>query len=451
MITPAFHVRQNNEFIIVEIKAPYVRSPEVDFYVLDNEFKFSVHPYFLRLRFDSSLIEDGRERCQHDIDEGKFIVYLPKLNMGEEFKDLDLLNVLLSRKREKQPKVAKIEVLSSTENGEEAEEGNDVIDWEVEQHLSDDGEGEDDGDGEGDGDGVSIMMKPILYGFDDKYSGILNKLQNDIPNIVELPNPDETKKKERQSLRHESERVKFNAEHYACDYDDDSMAKHLMGFRPLWKDWEEDTSEGKAVVFSEKDKEDMLKLPRKEYIVTHPKRLLIGLVDIIFAWAYDHRLTEGESTVESAWTISSLSSTLSFLVEFESLQNCAIACCRRAMTYPLVRHWGLFEQVWKDTCKIFSMGKNLVLRCLLDLRRLVLRDETKFILNEIYITDYCVWMQTVSTENFLSLGDKMSSIKLRKSDIELPLLEVEAIINADDCSTDSDDDSKNDSDDVSDD
>lgn len=39
---------------------------------------------------------------------------------------------------------------------------------------------------------------------------------------------------------------------------------------------------------------------------------LLGLVDIMFAYAYNNRVTEGENTVESTWTIRKLSSTLSW-------------------------------------------------------------------------------------------------------------------------------------------
>jgi protein SHQ1 len=52
----------------------------------------------------------------------------------------------------------------------------------------------------------------------------------------------------------------------------------------------------------------------REYILTPRDRqaLYFGLFDIIAAYCYDHRTTEGESTSESAWTINKLSATLSW-------------------------------------------------------------------------------------------------------------------------------------------
>ena len=38
----------------------------------------------------------------------------------------------------------------------------------------------------------------------------------------------------------------------------------------------------------------------------------LGLVDVIYAYAYDERTTMGEHTVESWWTVSRLSATLSW-------------------------------------------------------------------------------------------------------------------------------------------
>lgn len=41
--------------------------------------------------------------------------------------------------------------------------------------------------------------------------------------------------------------------------------------------------------------------------------MLLGLADILFAYAYDHRTTGGDPSVESAWTVATLSPLLSWL------------------------------------------------------------------------------------------------------------------------------------------
>eukprot|EP00729_Bicosta_minor_P018222 gene18222-34737_t len=80
-ITPIFRVDQTEGEVIVAIEAPHVRSPEVDFYVQGDDFKFSVHP----LRLPGDVVEDGNERCTHDVTTGTFTVYIPKATPGEHF------------------------------------------------------------------------------------------------------------------------------------------------------------------------------------------------------------------------------------------------------------------------------------------------------------------------------------------------------------------------------
>jgi hypothetical protein len=48
-------------------------------------------------------------------------------------------------------------------------------------------------------------------------------------------------------------------------------------------------------------------------LIESEKVVLLGVVDLLFAYAYDVRTTMGESTVESGWTIVKLSSQLSWL------------------------------------------------------------------------------------------------------------------------------------------
>lgn len=104
------------------------------------------------------------------------------------------------------------------------------------------------------------------------------------------------------------------------------------------------------------------------------RTLYLGLVDIIFAYAYNYRTTEGEGSVsellaislkcsalvhqvESAWTICKLSSTLCWLEQFHgSVHEVLHYCVRRALCFPLYRHWELSLAVLQDTRNIFRLG-----------------------------------------------------------------------------------------------
>jgi protein SHQ1 len=70
------------------------------------------------------------------------------------------------------------------------------------------------------------------------------------------------------------------------------------------------------------------------------------------------------------------------------------ACCRRTLIYPLIRSFKLAKKCLLDVIEIFSMGKRAILQCLLQMRRLFLDEEHRYLLNTLYLNDYCLWIQT---------------------------------------------------------
>lgn len=66
------------------------------------------------------------------------------------------------------------------------------------------------------------------------------------------------------------------------------------------------------------------RLSNREYLIeagsVEERRVLLGLADILFAYAYDHRTTTGDASVESAWTVAVLSPLLSWLEVRQLLQ-----------------------------------------------------------------------------------------------------------------------------------
>lgn len=46
-------------------------------------------------------------------------------------------------------------------------------------------------------------------------------------------------------------------------------------------------------------------------------------------------------------------------------------------------------------------GRRRLLRCLLEIQCLLMDTESRYILNDLYVTDYCVWIQTVRYRAFI--------------------------------------------------
>jgi hypothetical protein len=253
--------------------------------------------YFLRLRLPGEVVEDGRESCRYDTDTGVVTARLPKLVPGEQFEGLDLLTTLLARRAPARVTGPLIEVLDDppldvsdggggvgggggAAAGAVGAAANDADgwEWETEQVILDH-----DDDDISSGRSESDRIGKPGYGFGLRYTGTLGPICREVPDVVELPDPDATPVGERAALRRAAEDAKFDTEHYACDYgeskaDPDAPVHSILAFTPAWRAW---TEGGAVVQFSEDESEDMRRLPRKEFIVDSAKPELIGLIDIV--------------------------------------------------------------------------------------------------------------------------------------------------------------------------
>ena len=458
----------------VRIRLPHLRvSSEGEFYVLGNEFKFFLRPYFLRLTFKQQLVEDGRERAEHDINGGMLTIWLPKATHGERFEGLDMLTELLRRPAPK-PQNPLIEVLGSTTSGEDGAceaMSDDDLGIEVEQELP--------------------AMAPIMggtgYGFNHVHRGVFIGIADE--GLVQLPEPEATEPAARRQLRLEAEDAAFSSDHYMADFVDDELAQEAIAFQPWWttqaaQGWREppgpstavggtDVSAGEGSTSSDalgaaghalgaaagacqtsstiappstasqngasaetpspfgigSDYQTaLLQLPRKEFLLTadERRRALCGLVDLLFAYAYDVRTTQGESTVESGWTLRHLSSMLSWFDAFETAADAAVACVRRSLCYPLVRHFGLARASIADVGALIRLGRPAVIRALLDVRQAVQRGgEYGYLLNRIYVDDYCVWLQQLDPRWLVRLSEQLDGISVSHDMLAWPLAAYE--------------------------
>ncbi|XP_067024259.1 protein SHQ1 homolog isoform X2 [Acropora muricata] len=409
MITPVFDLSQDDDFVKLLIRTPYVKFSDVEFYIDGSEFKFYVKPYFLRLNLPGELIEDGRESASYDVDKGTFTVKLPKLNRGETFEGLDLLTTLLAPKRKAAaPSKPLIEQSGDYGTGDQEkddesnDDDDDEFDWEIEQQL------------------------PLFS-------------QSELHEMAEIPHPETMSLADRRSSRKKAEDVKFDEEYYLADLFNVEQIQHLLDYKPPWREmflqkredlsakYESDSSNETRAQFTDAEKDQLRRLPNKDYLLDKEEEipLYLGLVDIIYAYAYNHRTTEGENTVESCWTIARISSTFSWFESFTSVKDVLISCARRTLAYPLYRHWSLVAAVLQDTKEIFALGRRQILKCLLEIHALFLEEDPWFLLNDLYITDYCVWIQKASQKKLTSLTQSIEQIEIRKSDLSWELEELE--------------------------
>lgn len=445
MLTPQFEIKQFDDYLLITIKAPYIKSNDVEIYIESNEFKFYVKPYFLRLYFPGDIIEDGREKAEYDVNTGVFKVEVPKKNCGEFFPDLDMLTTLLETKKKHMMKTIEVVEPEGQDDEKKDNENDEVEDceipsdddlcWEVEQELFT----------------PSELLNSYKYGFANRVDGVFSRLQNEMFEMIDVPDPDNTAPKDRKELRIKEETEKFDAQHYIADMMDDEIIQELINFQASWdieydrildtykKSYPETSdlinhkgnptffNEEEHFVFKEEEKERLIQLPNKDFILDkiEEHKVFLSLVDIIFGYVYDHRTTEGDSTSESPWTICKLTGTLSWLDTFTSLEDVLTTNARRSLCYPLYRHWSLIEKIIEDVRRIFVLGRRWILRCLLDIKSILQGDETKYILNELYITDLSIWIQKVKRKRISSIANKLQCIQVCKEDMNFDLDNVE--------------------------
>jgi len=91
----------------------------------------------------------------------------------------------------------------------------------------------------------------------------------------------------------------------------------------------------------------------------------------------------------------------------------------------IYRHWLLARKIISDVKRIFLLGRRWILRCLLELHSVLQSDENKYILNDLYITDLCIWLQKAKKKRILSICNKLQCIQISKDDMNFHLSNVE--------------------------
>ncbi|KAG0318856.1 hypothetical protein BGZ97_003179 [Linnemannia gamsii] len=594
MITPKFTVSQDNDTVTIVIKAPHIKTQNVDFEVDGAVFKFNLKPYFLRLTFPGNVVDDERAKATYNVGEGELTVVLPKETPGEDFPDLDMLTKLLVRKgdlsTDKQIKRPLIEVISSGETleGTRQVERDEDFDWEMPQEIRQE------------------IFSEVRYGFNNRYSGFFNHVQETANDVLDVYDPEHATLEQRRENRIQRENSKFDDEYYMSDFMTEEEIQHILKYKTQW--WnelraiqkaEKDNASKKAKVtptpvpasaiittpadsttptptkpaasttftstlfanptkpltpsifnivkddsddatnpadafglkeistkktapsmnsgigisssssglildlepskpspaatsvvtlesdskpfistieplidesepvkhlaghsievidssklnsdltdgiaelnlsgedssvpvkpFSTKEQELMRDLPRREYILENTKSTYLTLIDILFAYSYDLRTSEGDTSVETAWTICKLSPSMAALDQFTTLKETLLASFRRALAYPLNRNWNLALKVLQDVYVILKLGRRGILRALLAIKEVLDHDDVYYIYSKMFIEDYCVWIQSSSEKVIRTLAHELHHFKLDKSELGWHLEELEAL------------------------
>ncbi|KAG2158448.1 SHQ1 protein-domain-containing protein [Suillus bovinus] len=447
MITPRFYCTQTLEAVAVSIYCPSIRASDVEINVDETLLTVHINPYFLRINFPHSVLEDDQSSATYDPSSGYLTVTLTKEVKGQEFPDLDLLAKLLAPRHVEVPKKPTIEVIESeTSSQSELEELvylTDAIsleqreilqaaenDWQFPQTVAE-------------SSSPLQLSTKRYYGFLDMYTGYFTHVAHTENDVNELGIEAEScLPEERRAKRLQHEEMKWDEEHYMADYMDDEYIQELLA-------WEDPGLKDAECIFTESENMTMLDLPRKEYLPTksQQRNLYLTLLTLLFAYAYDRRTTQHDPTPESAWTICSLIPAFSALdpppyVSSKSislsiptsgftdhdLASSLMPSYRRSLAFPLYRSFAMADACRNDVAAILAKGRRMVTRCLLEMKHVLDHHEVYYVYNKIWVDDFCVWIQaSASDEMILDIAQQLKALVITKSMIGWNIENLEAV------------------------
>ncbi|KHN78421.1 Protein SHQ1 -like protein [Toxocara canis] len=402
MITPLFSIKQDDDFLIVDIRAPYANVKDTEIEYDGRMFLFSSSPYFLRLHLTADVVQNDNSTAEYDADKGTFMIKVPKKTKGEHFTNLDMITELL-RPQKKPTAERPVEEV----NGDADEENED--DYYIEQKES-----------VAEEEPRDELCAQYGYGFGWSRHGVLGRLESEIDCVVDLEDADNSNIDQRRAACCAHDQLSFQPDHYIADLmEKNEQLEECLRFEFSTLSFE----------ISLEDREHLKELPKRKLPKLSEectKRVALSLIDILFAYLYDLRINDGEHSVESGWTIAKLCPSLCYLVRWTSAKEALTGAVRRSLCYPLYRHWDLAMCVASDLKSLLPKGRSAILHCLVDIRSVFSTSgDFRYLLNDLYMTDYCIWIQSADDQLVEWLREELEQVELQKNDVQLELEETE--------------------------
>ncbi|CAB3409623.1 unnamed protein product [Caenorhabditis bovis] len=432
----------DDQFLKIRIRTPYAKIQEAEVDYGDDMFIFSCAPYYLRLHLKQRVREvaERQPSIEFNDEKSEFMITIEKLHHGEKFECLDMVTELLRPQREIHGRemVEEIEDEENQEIGDDEEDDEnaflhpqEVRDVEKEIRLKE------------------PMAKDFGYGFAWKKIGVIERLRDEIGNILDLENPECCEISNRLEKCALYDMENFDEERYLADTldpDDELLSILNADFEMELK-----ISDDNIAKLKDLKVKKLPKLTEKEQ-----KCVALGLIDMIFAFCYEQRVNGWEMTCESGWTLRKLSPTLSYLVRYETAKQALAFAVRRSLCYPLYRNFDLAQKIVEDLKIVFKHGKGALVHILTEIHNaFVSSGEFRYIFNDLFITDYLIWIQAVDDAVIGDLAKeieniekvrfifeyrlRMPNIQVEKQDTMLPLDMLELVGKIEETELDSDD------------
>jgi hypothetical protein len=94
---------------------------------------------------------------------------------------------------------------------------------------------------------------------------------------------------------------------------------------------------------------------------------------------------------------------------------------RRIISLPYLRHFELAACSVRACGQIFGHGKRCILKSLLEVREIFKGSECRYLLNKLYIDEYCVWIQQLDDRRLTAFTHALESTIASSFDAEQPV------------------------------
>ena len=142
------------------------------------------------MELPGDVVQNGKEHAEFDRENNWLTVWIPKLNPGEHFDGLDMLTKLLTHRKELPGTIEELDGDAAPPADATAAEAAAAA------------------------DAAELRVLHPRYGFANGFSDFFEPLQEDLPEIIDLPQPDLVPAAERRALREQNEDQHFEIEHY---------------------------------------------------------------------------------------------------------------------------------------------------------------------------------------------------------------------------------------------
>lgn len=351
VLTPEFTITQDSCFLYIKIKCPNVRAKEMEMEIIGTEFHFFADPYLLVLNFQHRILDNENGYAKYDIESGIFSAKLEKEIPGEDFPEISLFTTL--KPIHKQAPLIE------------------VIDRSSALEYTDD------------------EPDPMKYGFNFWASNFFQNIEDTIPYITDIPKPDETIVSQRRQLRLEKENEDFDPDQVLFDYMNPQQYD-IISVDKLMEDFTPDESR------------KLLKIPRIEFLMSRStsKICYFSVVDVVYSCVYDVLMFGIEGSCESHWTITKISSTLSWFDIFNDANDLVLSTLRRVIVYTVYKNYDVAKLCWEKTVDMLKKGKTPILKALLHAKEMIEKGEQRWRLNRLYIDPMICWIQELPQDDF---------------------------------------------------